>query len=233
MTTILSGGNIVLADRIVEGGSVVVEGGRIVEVRDSPVAAGEGVEDITGHLVVPGFIDVHVHGVEGKDTLTTANAVAEIAARLPAYGVTGFCPMTVACGPVELQRLLDGISAARSAPVPGSAHALVDARVLDVQVSAARAFAPIRRIGGARGWYYATPLWHLRAWADLLAGGVGMRRGRRDPETVAEKLVRISEQLGGVDRISLQMTNPRLAHADLLRGIELLGTEVAPRVSGA
>ena len=30
---------------------------------------------------------------------------------------------------------------------------------------------------------------------------------------------------------SLQMTNPRLAHDDLLRGIELLGTEVAPRVA--
>ena len=54
-----------------------------------------------------------------------------------------------------------------------------------------------------------------------------------DPATVAEKLVRISGQLGGVDRISLQMTNPRLAHADLLRGIELLGTEVAPQVTGA
>ncbi|WP_164701967.1 Atu2307/SP_0267 family LLM class monooxygenase [Modestobacter sp. KNN46-3] len=53
------------------------------------------------------------------------------------------------------------------------------------------------------------------------------------PDTVAEKLVRISGQLGGVDRISLQMTNPRLAHADLLRGIELLGTEVAPKVAGA
>ena len=52
-----------------------------------------------------------------------------------------------------------------------------------------------------------------------------------DPDTVAEKLVRISGQLGGVDRISLQMTNPRLAHADLLRGIELLGAEVAPRVA--
>ena len=45
------------------------------------------------------------------------------------------------------------------------------------------------------------------------------------------KLRRVSEQLGGVDRVSLQMTNPRLAHADLLRGIELLGTEVAPRVA--
>jgi probable LLM family oxidoreductase len=52
-----------------------------------------------------------------------------------------------------------------------------------------------------------------------------------DPDTVATKLRRVSEQLGGVDRVSIQMTNPRLAHADLLRGIELLGAEVAPRVA--
>jgi probable LLM family oxidoreductase len=51
-----------------------------------------------------------------------------------------------------------------------------------------------------------------------------------DPQTVAEKIQRVSEQLGGVDRLSLQMTNPRLAHEDLLRGIELLGTDVAPLV---
>jgi alkanesulfonate monooxygenase SsuD/methylene tetrahydromethanopterin reductase-like flavin-dependent oxidoreductase (luciferase family) len=52
-----------------------------------------------------------------------------------------------------------------------------------------------------------------------------------DPETVATKLRRVADQLGGVDRVSLQMTNPLLAHADLLRGIELLGTEVAPKVA--
>ncbi len=52
-----------------------------------------------------------------------------------------------------------------------------------------------------------------------------------DPQTVADKIQRVSEQLGGVDRLSLQMTNPRLAHEDLLRGIELLGTEVAPLVT--
>jgi probable LLM family oxidoreductase len=52
-----------------------------------------------------------------------------------------------------------------------------------------------------------------------------------DPETVATKLRRVRDQLGGVTRVSLQMTNPRLAHEDLLRGIELLGTEVAPRVA--
>jgi len=54
-----------------------------------------------------------------------------------------------------------------------------------------------------------------------------------DPQTVADKISRVSEQLGGVDRLSLQMTNPRLAHDDLLRGIELLGTEVAPLVASA
>ncbi|MDP9639444.1 putative LLM family oxidoreductase [Rhodococcus cercidiphylli] len=54
-----------------------------------------------------------------------------------------------------------------------------------------------------------------------------------DPKTVADKIVRVSEQLGGVDRLSLQMTNPRLAHGDLLRGIELLGAEVAPLVADA
>ena len=52
-----------------------------------------------------------------------------------------------------------------------------------------------------------------------------------DPQTVADKVRRVAEQLGGVDRLSLQMTNPRLAHDDLLRGIELLGTEVAPLVA--
>ena len=42
--------------------------------------------------------------------------------------------------------------------------------------------------------------------------------------------LRVSEQLGGVQRINLQMTNPRLRHADLLHSIELLGTGVVPLV---
>jgi hypothetical protein len=47
---------------------------------------------------------------------------------------------------------------------------------------------------------------------------------------VAAKCLRVSEQLGGVERINLQMTNPRLRHADLLHSIELLGTGVVPLV---
>jgi probable LLM family oxidoreductase len=51
-----------------------------------------------------------------------------------------------------------------------------------------------------------------------------------NPATVAEKAITVSAALGGVSSINLQMTNPNLAHADLLRSIELLGTEVAPLV---
>lgn len=54
-----------------------------------------------------------------------------------------------------------------------------------------------------------------------------------DPGEVAAKAQRIHADLGGVDRLSLQMTNVRLAHADLLHSIELLGTEVAPVVRQA
>ena len=60
---------------------------------------------------------------------------------------------------------------------------VVDSRTIDVPVSPERAFAPIRRIGGRTGWYHSDLLWRLRGWADLLSGGPGMRRGRRDAET--------------------------------------------------
>ncbi len=61
---------------------------------------------------------------------------------------------------------------------------LVDSRVAHVDVPPERAFAPIRRIGGATGWFYANWLWRVRGMLDLLVGGVGMRRGRRDPEVL-------------------------------------------------
>ncbi len=62
-----------------------------------------------------------------------------------------------------------------------SGSRLVDSRALAVGVPAAASFAAIARIGGDVGWYYANWLWRLRGLLDLLAGGAGMRRGRRDP----------------------------------------------------
>lgn len=61
---------------------------------------------------------------------------------------------------------------------------LVDSRSVQVSVPPAIAFAPVRRIGGSNGWYFANLLWRLRGSLDLLVGGVGLRRGRRDPHTL-------------------------------------------------
>ena len=61
---------------------------------------------------------------------------------------------------------------------------LVDSRTTQVSVPPALAFAPIQRIGGSSGWYFANLLWQVRGFFDLLVGGVGLRRGRRDPITL-------------------------------------------------
>ena len=62
---------------------------------------------------------------------------------------------------------------------------LVDSRTVQVSVPPALAFAPIERIGGSNGWYFASFLWQIRGFFDLLVGGPGLRRGRRDPHALA------------------------------------------------
>jgi len=57
---------------------------------------------------------------------------------------------------------------------------MVDSRTASLNVPVHTAFAPIQRIGGKTGWYYGNWLWRLRGFLDLLVGGIGLRRGRRD-----------------------------------------------------
>ncbi len=60
----------------------------------------------------------------------------------------------------------------------------IDSRTIHVSASPKDAFKPIRRIGGTSGWYYANWLWQLRGLLDKPFGGVGLRRGRRDPDSL-------------------------------------------------
>jgi N-acetylglucosamine-6-phosphate deacetylase len=123
---LLSGADIVLPDRIVRGGSLIIEHGRIaaIEPRAIDASAGHTIVHIANHTIVPGFVDVHVHGVEGVDVLGGADAVDEVARRLPKYGVTAFCPTSVACGPAQLTTLLDSVSRARQNPDAAAARVL-------------------------------------------------------------------------------------------------------------
>jgi len=122
---VLSGADLVLPDRILAPGTLVVDGDRIVDVR----AGGSSPHPhpafaFHGHYVVPGFVDVHVHGVGGVDSLDGGGAIAKVAALLPQFGVTAFCPTTVACGPERLRDVLEQVRRARAEPLPGSARVL-------------------------------------------------------------------------------------------------------------
>lgn len=123
---VLAGADLVLPDRVVERGTLVIRDGRIEAVEPRIVDGPTGATriDCAGLLIVPGFIDVHIHGVEGIDVLDGGGAVAEVASRLPKYGVTGFCPTSVACDPSTLANLLAAVAAARAMPAPRSARVL-------------------------------------------------------------------------------------------------------------
>ncbi len=122
----LSGADLILPDRVLGPGSLVIDGDRIAAIKAGALASspGEVHFDLHGHYVVPGFIDVHVHGVLGVDALDGPHAVASIASSLPRYGVTAFCPTSVACSPAVLRRLLLAVRQARLAPAAQSARVL-------------------------------------------------------------------------------------------------------------
>lgn len=59
-----------------------------------------------------------------------------------------------------------------------------DLRLIQMEGSVDDVWQAIVRIGGKNGWYYGDWLWALRGLLDKVFGGVGIHRGRRDPERV-------------------------------------------------
>jgi probable LLM family oxidoreductase len=83
------------------------------------------------------------------------------------------------------------------------------------------------RIGKERGW---PPVTFERFAAQNGPTGAYLVG---NPKEIAEKIVRHSESLGGINRFTFQMDNADLSHAQLLNSIELIGKEVAPLVNAA
>ncbi len=74
-------------------------------------------------------------------------------------------------------------------PIPGDPDwaggtVFKDIRAAEIQAPAWAVFRAVCRVGGGHGWYAADWLWRIRGWMDVMVGGPGLRRGRRDPELV-------------------------------------------------
>jgi probable LLM family oxidoreductase len=78
-----------------------------------------------------------------------------------------------------------------------------------------------------------------RGWPPMTRGHFNAQLGPTgallvgDPETVVEKIAHVNHALGGISRLTFQMSVAALPHAKMLRAIELIGTEVAPKVRNA
>ncbi len=93
-------------------------------------------------------------------------------------------------------------------------------------------WAPIVEIGGGRGWYFGNFLWKIRGWMDRMAGGSGIRRGRRHPRELLagealdfwrvldvdppKRLLLIAEmKMPGEATLEFRISSPRTGEAEL------------------
>jgi N-acetylglucosamine-6-phosphate deacetylase len=125
----LVGGTVVTRDARIEDGIVLVEDGRIVFVGDGRSAdpePGSWVVDARGKLVLPGFVDTHVHGSHGDDvTSSDAEGVRRVSRALPRFGTTAYAPTTVSASRDVLLRSIEACVAAADAPGAAGAAEIV------------------------------------------------------------------------------------------------------------
>jgi N-acetylglucosamine-6-phosphate deacetylase len=96
MSLVFRNGTIILEDRLLEGSEVEIDGERIQAIRPAPTAnAGGSVVDLAGGYLVPGFIDLHIHGGDGADFMDcTEDAFRTVCRAHLRHGTTTLLPTT-------------------------------------------------------------------------------------------------------------------------------------------
>ncbi|MCS7071158.1 MAG: amidohydrolase family protein, partial [Anaerolinea sp.] len=108
---------------------------------DPPAALAGDAIDAAGCFVLPGFIDIHVHGAIGHDVMDAdPDGLAAMARFFAAHGVTGWLPTTLTHEHEALMAALSAIKARMAAPIPDGAT-ILGARLEGPYLNRARAGA--------------------------------------------------------------------------------------------
>jgi N-acetylglucosamine-6-phosphate deacetylase len=125
--TIIKNAVVYTPSRTIDDGALAFSAGKIVAVgtnADITKLDGSGraeVVDARGDLLCPGFIDRHLHGGGGADTMdATVDALRTMSATHASFGVTSFCPATMAAPDGDIERALGAIATAVDMPMPGA-----------------------------------------------------------------------------------------------------------------
>lgn len=183
-------GHILTARGFIAGRIEMAADGRIAEVAGSPVEASRARES-TRPLVLPGFIDLHVHGGGGHDIMEGGDAAARIASMHATHGTTALLATTVTAPGTELEHALHGLAPLCQRRSPAGARVLgvhlegpyINPGKLGAQPDFARAFdgAEVRRLNAIAPVRLVTLApempGHLEAIASLRAEGFRVQVG--------------------------------------------------------
>ena len=116
----IGNGQIVLPDRIHKNGSVLVQNGRIIAI-NVPRPEEAAFYNARGGTILPGFIDLHLHGGGGADFMDAdPKSFATIAYVHCQHGTTAMCPTTMTCETERLEKVIHAYLNALEQPVYGA-----------------------------------------------------------------------------------------------------------------
>ncbi len=139
---------------------VRISGGRIAETGALSPMPGEETRDASGLFVLPGFVDIHIHGFGGYDCMRGEDDVRAMSRELIETGVAAFVPTTMSAGEDETRAALLGIQAVCDRPEA------CGARVLGAHMEAP--FLSPKHIGAQRGECLQLP--SVAAYMRMTAG---------------------------------------------------------------
>ncbi|WP_444642088.1 N-acetylglucosamine-6-phosphate deacetylase [Caproiciproducens sp. R1] len=104
---------------------LALEGDKISSI--GPGLSGKEEYDFSGCVIVPGFVDIHIHGCVGADTCDAdADGLAKMCAKLVQEGVTSFCPTTMTVSHEGIAQALESVRECMVHPPKGAAIAGVN-----------------------------------------------------------------------------------------------------------
>jgi uncharacterized protein YbjT (DUF2867 family) len=118
-------------------------------------------------------------------------------------------------------------------PIPGDPDwaggtVFRDERRIRIKVPAWAGFRAVCMVGGEHGWYSVAWLWRIRGWLDRLVGRPGLRRGRRDPETVGYGEALVFWRVVGIEQDRSLVLKAEMK----LPGVAVLEFKVEPNGEG-
>ena len=188
------------------GMAVRLEHGCVVQTgEDLLPRPGERVLDLAGDYLLPGFVDVHIHGCMGADVMQGEAALRRMSRALYGMGVSAFLPTTMSAPEAETRRAVAAVRAVMDAPEPKGA------RVLGLHMEAP--FLNPEKAGAQRAECLQHPDWER--FLHLTGGDIGaVRMITLAPELPrAEAFIRQAVQAGITVSLGHSAATAEEAHA--------------------